>query len=96
MKNGVHRQRILFQPGVIVITQGAREALSQDDVLNSLVRHFGGDWGELDKQDWEENNRALKSGHRLFSQYFTPEARKFWVITEHDRSATTILLPQEY
>ena len=85
-----------FYTGQIVITPGASSKLSQDDVLGGLIRHMSGDWGELDEHDWKENEAALEHGFRLFSQYRVRDGAKFWIITEHDRSVTTILLPDEY
>jgi hypothetical protein len=71
-------------------------ALSADDVVQSLARHLTGDWGDLDEHDWRMNDDALESGGRILSQYFTQDCTKFWIITECDRSATTVLLPDEY
>lgn len=85
-----------FRVGQIVITPGALTELSQDDVLRGLIRHMSGDWGELDEYDWKENEAALQRGSRLLSRYRVREEVAFWIITEHDRSVTTILLPNEY
>ena len=85
-----------FPLGDIVITPGALEKLSQDDVLQGLVRHMSGDWGQLDEQDRQQNEAALAEGSRLLSRYTGAAEEVFWIITEHDRSVTTILLPQEY
>ena len=63
--------------------------------LHLLMRHVNGDWGDLDDEDKQANERALEDGTRLMSAYSIGEAR-FWVITEWDRSVTTILLPEEY
>lgn len=85
-----------FAVGQIVITRGANSVLTQDELLRGLLRHMSGDWGELDEHDWKENDAALEYGFRIFSQYVEPRGPKFWIITEHDRSITTILLPSEY
>jgi len=85
-----------FNVGQVVVTQGASKELSQDAVLKGLIRHMSGDWGELDEYDWKQNDAALEYGSRLFSQYASNDGSKFWIITEHDRSTTTILLPSEY
>jgi len=85
-----------FALGQIVITRGANSELSQKDVLRGLIRHMSGDWGDLDEHDWKENDAALEYGFRLLSQYQLNGGSKFWIITEHDRSVTTILLPSEY
>jgi hypothetical protein len=60
-----------------------------------LVRHATGDWGELCAFDRRQNEIALRDGYRVLSSYDTPEGR-VWIITEADRSITTILLPEEY
>ncbi len=85
-----------FNVGQIVVTQGASRELSQDALLNGMIRHMSADWGELDEYDWKQNDAALEYGSRLFSQYVSNDGSKFWIITEHDRSTTTILLPSEY
>ena len=85
-----------FNVGQIVVTRGASKELSQDARLKGLIRHMSGDWGELGEYDWKQNDAALEYGSRLFSQYISCDGSKFWIITEHDRSITTILLPNEY
>lgn len=85
-----------FPIGRVVITRGASAEISQDEVLRGLVSHMRGDWGELDEFDWNQNDAALKDGIRLLSNYLTRDGKRFWIITEHDRSVTTILLPDEY
>lgn len=85
-----------FVLGQVCITPGAMNALSGECVRLSLARHARGDWGDLDAHDIAENERALKLGGRLFSAYHDRKSVKFWIITEADRSATTILLPSEY
>ena len=78
-------------------TPGALRALREagEDPLRFLSRHAAGDWGELDPHDRRENELALKHGRRLLSSYLVGEGR-VWVITEADRSYTTLLLPSEY
>lgn len=61
-----------------------------------LRRHVSGDWGELDEHDGGANAQALHSGARIFSAYFTVLGERLWIITEADRSVTTILRPDEY
>ncbi len=85
-----------FLPGRIVITANAARELSDDDVAVALRRHLRGDWGELEHQDREANERALREGSRLLSAYSSSAGLRFWIITEHDRSATTVLLPEDY
>ena len=88
----------LFELGRTVATPGAIEALQQSGVLAAslLVRHHCGDWGELCEEDIARNNEALRYGSRLFSSYQITETIKIWVITEADRSVTTLLLPEDY
>ena len=85
-----------FNPGTIVMTQGAMDALTQDDVFDALVRHLAGDWGNLDDVDRRQNDLAITHGGRILSTHQSRSDVKFWVITEADRSATTFLLPAEY
>ncbi|MCA9178406.1 MAG: hypothetical protein KDB14_28290 [Planctomycetales bacterium] len=82
--------------GQTVATPGALELLPQDELLGALRRHSQGDWGDVDEHDRQANEEALAEGLRLFSVYHTASGDKFWVITEADRSATTVLLPEEY
>jgi len=79
----------------VVITPGALAALSDDVVRQSLKRHLTGDWGDVDAHDAQENELSLREGFRLLSAYHQGDV-KFWIITEADRSVTTILLPEEY
>lgn len=85
-----------FPLGNTVITPGALEALSMTAVLAALARHENGDWGEVCDEDRKANDRALIEGSRLLSVYRNGHGLKFWIITEADRSATTVLLPDEY
>lgn len=87
---------VKFPLGKIVITTAAKDALHPEDVPTSLVRHASGDWGELDEHDRNENEIALNQDLRLFSVYLDRAGTKFYIITEHDRSVTTILLPEDY
>lgn len=86
----------LFQAGTVVITDGATDELSSDDVLDSLRRHFEGDWGEVSVEDRVSNMLAVHTGERVFSAYRSEGGTRFWVITEHEGSFTTIILPEEY
>jgi hypothetical protein len=89
---------IKFSPGNVVATPGALEAFraSGDDPLAYVIRHLAGDWGELSEGDRRENELSLTHGFRLLSAYMLGDGTKIWIITEADRSATTILLPDEY
>ena len=88
----------LFTLGQTVITPGAEEALQLAGQTGSefLHRHMSGDWGELSDEDVKENELSLEQGFRLLSRYETTKGERLWIITEADRSATTILLPIEY
>lgn len=88
---------VTFPLGLVVATPGALKLLEEagKDPLYYLSRHRSGDWGELDPHDRRENERSLKHGWRLFSSYPVGD-EKVWIITEADRSYTTILLPSEY
>lgn len=85
-----------FPPGQIVATTAALTALTQSDIQSGLGRHLSGDWGDVCAEDKEENERSLKDGCRLLSAYSGANGTKFWIITEWDRSYTTVLLPSDY
>jgi len=85
-----------FRLGHIVSTPNALSQLTQDDILMGIQRHQAGDWGEVDELDRQENELSLKQGFRLLSVYRAANGVKFWIITEADRSATTVLLPEDY
>ena len=85
-----------FPLGQIVATPNALNSVSNLEILSALRRHVRGDWGNLDAEDLQSNERALQFGGRLFSSYLAGQNVKFWIITEADRSATTILLPEDY
>lgn len=86
----------MVTPGRILITPGALADLDFTDVTTALRRHMGGDWGEVCAEDWAQNDYSLKHDLRLLSTYTDQKGTKFWIITEADRSATTILLPDDY
>ena len=85
----------LFPLGQTVITRHALDALHPEDVKLCLDRHAKGDWGELCEHDRKENALGLEQGLRLFSVYRDRGGTKFYIITEHDRSVTTVLLPED-
>jgi hypothetical protein len=89
---------VKFQPGQIVATPGALEALraSGEEPLRFLQRHLAGDWGELDEHDVRENELSLEHGWRILSCYRLRNGTRIWIITEADRSLRTFLLPDEY
>ena len=86
----------LFPLGQVAVTANAARKLGLQEVWAVLRRHQTGDWGELVAEDTQSNDRALKTGGRLFSAYRSGDGVKFWVITEWDRSLTTVLLPEDY
>jgi len=87
---------MLFQPGQIVATRGALSVLSREDIMKALGRHLSGDWGDLSTEDKQENDFAVNNEFRILSSYTSKKGVKFWIITEADRSVTTMLLPEEY
>ena len=87
---------VKFCLGKLFITPGAMKKLSPVEVLDAIGRHARGDWGEVNEDDWKENEFSLREDFRLLSSYRGANETKFWVITEHDRSMTTVLLPNEY
>ena len=87
---------MLFPMGRLLATPGVLEMVSSDEIFIALGRHLKGDWGDVCNADKRRNDASLKDGSRLFSAYHTKYKRKFWIITEADRSATTVLLPSEY
>lgn len=82
--------------GRIVATPNALGKLTHEDILVAIQRHQGGDWGDVDEEDRRENDLSLKEGFRLLSVYHAKNGTKFWIITEADRSVTTVLLPEDY
>jgi len=89
---------MLFTLGQIVATPGVLQTLKETDTnaLALLARHVRGDWGDVCTEDQRANRYALRHGTRLLSAYNLPNGERVWIITEADRSATTMLLPSEY
>lgn len=85
-----------LQAGLVVATLGVRESIPTADLNQTLRRHLRGDWGEVSAADKVSNDEALESGLRIISAYTSQNRVKFWIITERNRSATTLLLPSEY
>ncbi len=83
--------RVLLTPGAIAVLQ----ASSQSPWL-FLARHLRGEWGEMSAEDKRLNDESVRVGSRILSSYTASTREKLWIITEADRSATTILLPEEY
>jgi hypothetical protein len=103
MSNHVSTASPRFPLGQVVGTPGALEALEESGQTPEffLDRHARGDWGEVDQEDWQANDIALKDGSRLLSAYKTLKGARIWIITEGtdddgNRAATTLLLPDEY
>jgi hypothetical protein len=91
-------KRPAFELGQIVATPGALAALKKagQQPGEFLTRHINRDWGDLDEEDRKENQYSLEHGFRLLSAYKTNACDRLWIITEADRSVTTLLLPEEY
>lgn len=91
-----------FQPGRFLATPAVLHAVPRGIIDAAIERHLNGDWGDVCDSDKRLNDRALKDGSRLLSAYHTPalgdkeKEIRFWIITEADRSATTVLLPSDY
>jgi len=87
-----------FALGQVVATPGALQALEKAEQLPAafLDRHVNGDWGEVPEADKQENAWSVAQGFRILSAYTTSAGDRIWILTEADRSATTILLPDEY
>ncbi len=86
----------IFRLGRVVATPGVLARLSPDEILRAIQRHQAGDWGDLDEHDRCANESALSDGGRILSVYVGLNGTRFYVITESDRSVTTVLLPSEY
>jgi hypothetical protein len=85
-----------FRIGRIVSTPNALQSLAPEDIVSGISKHMAGDWGDVDEDDRQANERALIRGARLWSVYEAGNCLRFWIITEADRSVTTILLPEDY
>jgi hypothetical protein len=87
-----------FPLGLIVGTPGALAALAEagETPVGFLRRHVSGDWGDVDEEDWQANEQSLLDDSRILSAYKLSTGERFWIITEADRSSTTLLLPSEY
>ena len=85
-----------FSLGRVVATPGVLASVPQEEINDAINRHAHGDWGIMPAEDQHTNELALKGADRIFSAYLSGAKVKFWIITEWDRSATTVLLPSEY
>jgi len=87
----------LFALGYVCVTAEVTRVVPPEEAANALKRHAAGDWGDIAEDDRRLNEMALEQGMRLFSSYPLPGGTgHFWIITEEDRSITTILLPSDY
>ncbi len=86
----------MFEIGLLQITPQALLTIDEVDFFTCFIRHRSGDWGDLDEQDWKANDDAVESGSRILSFYSDRRGNSFWIITEPDRSSTTVQLPEEF
>jgi hypothetical protein len=84
-----------FPLGQLLITRAAAGRLAPEEIADGIARHARGDWGDLSAEDAAENELSLREGFRLLSAYGQGD-RRFWIITEADRSVTTVLLAEDY
>jgi hypothetical protein len=84
-----------FSLGQLVVTRNTAGRLTPEEIAEGVARHARGDWGDVSPEDAAENDLSLREGFRLLSAYGRGQ-RRFWVITEADRSLTTVLLPEDY
>lgn len=91
-----HELLPLFPLGIITITPEAQDLLTPQIMRDLLNRHWHGDWGEMTDEDKQENDFSVPRHLRIFSAYTVGEGDRVWIITEADRSSTTILLPGDY
>jgi hypothetical protein len=85
-----------FKLGTFAITGEAFRKLPFKDVCDALARHSQCDWGDVSAEDETANSKAIDDGSRILSVYHDRKGVKFWIITEADRSTTTVLLPDDY
>ena len=85
-----------FPLGALYVTAAVDRTIAPADISRALARHAKGDWGDVCPEDRAENELSLKEGYRLLSVYKDSQGATFWIITERDRSATTVLLPDDY
>ena len=85
-----------FPLGQVVITANAQSRLDSRAVHQALSRHAAGDWGDVSPHDAAENDAALHQGDGRFMSAYGAGDGRFWIITEADRSVTTVLLPEDY
>ena len=91
----------LFEMGELYLTAGVNNRVEEEArfkifVTDCIKKHLRGEWGDLGKEDIKENELSLKEGFRVLSSYKYKDDIKVWIITEADRSSTTVLFPDEY
>lgn len=84
-----------FEPGRMFVTPGVLDAINHETIHSLMDRHLAGDWGDVSPADAKQNEWSLVNGERLLSVYHVDDA-EIWILTERDRSATTVLLPGDY
>ena len=84
-----------FRMGQMLVTANAQSTLTAEEIASGISRHSQKDWGDVPPEDAKSNDLALTKGGRIVSAYGQGPSR-FWIITEADRSVTTVLLPQDY
>ena len=101
----IERREAKFNPGKVVMTSGLRQELRdaipeiyEVELTHFLVTHLRGDWGYLGAEDKRQNDDAVAEGEggRIFSSYRLSNGTRLWIITEADRSSTTLLRPEDY
>ena len=94
----LNESKVLFPLGNVYLTIGAREALEESNqtAMEFLTRHQSGDWGDVCEDDKQENEISIRMDFRILSSYKTNLGEKLWIITEADRSSSTIICPYEY
>jgi hypothetical protein len=85
-----------FPLGRVVITHRASTVIPREDVMAALERFARGDWGDVDRHDAAQNEQDLQDGGRLLAAFHSSRGASFWIITEADRSVTSVILPEEY
>ena len=86
----------MFDLGMLIATKAVVSEVGEKEIGKALFKHLNGDYGVVSDDDKQANVDALKNGDRLLSAYISGKGVKFWIITEGDRSRTTVLLPSEY
>jgi hypothetical protein len=87
---------INFPLGRTIVTPDAYAHVDHADILSAVARHASGDWGDVDAEGWAANDHALNAGLFIASTYRDSQGAKFWIITEADRSVTSVLLEEDY